>query len=435
MQTAMNSYYQAMIDALAKICRIPSVRGEPLPNAPYGQETRQVLEEFLQLGKDLGFSSRNLDNRAGYVEFGSGEKLIAVLCHLDVVPAGSSWKTNPWELTIEDDRIIARGTIDDKGPAISVLFAMKALMDEGFIPAGRIRLVVGLDEESGSSCMEYYRENAELPDAGFTPDAEFPVIYAEKGIVWLKISLPLNNDPPGQLRLTAGSGGNRPNMVPDSCRLQTAGKDGPEWFEYEGISAHASKPWEGKNAISAAMADMKARLNGAAKENTLIRFYSRYIKDTWDGQLLGIACSDDSGPLTINAGQLAIEADRADLIFDMRYPVSADLAKITNRIKSVIAPFDGQLSIIEHQDPLYMPRDSYLVSTLTECFRQATGEDAKPKAIGGGTYARTMPNIVAFGPSFPDDPEMAHRAGEYISRSTLIRSAEIYRTALRQLAK
>lgn len=424
----MDYYLRPMLDALTRLCAIPSTRGKSAPDAPYGEQTARALHEFLQIGSELGFTCHNLDNRAGYVEFGSGEKLVAALCHLDVVPAGSGWRTDPWQLTIEDEKITARGTIDDKGPAVAVLFAMKALLDEGFRPEGRIRLIVGLDEESGSSCMAYYREKAELPSAGFTPDAEFPVIYAEKGIAWLQITMPVEQASRSETLLSA-QGGNRPNMVPDTCTLRFTDNERDFEREYTGISAHASKPWGGRNAISLAMAAV------GSGSNSFAAFFNRYIGETWDGRLLGLDCADESGPLTINAGQLQMTGDSARLVCDMRYPVSADFSGILARLRRITEPLGGKVEVIEHQQPLYTPRDSRLVSDLMECYREITGDDTEPRAIGGGTYARTMPNLVAFGPSFPGDPEMAHKAGEYISTATLLKSAEIYRAALRRLSR
>lgn len=177
--------FDKMVEALSGLLSIPSCKGTALPDAPFGAETRQALDEMLRLGGQMGFTTRAIDNMAGYVEFGTGEKMVAALGHLDVVPPGDGWTGDPFVPVVTRDRIVARGAIDDKGPVIACLFAMKALRDAGYEPPARIRLIVGLDEESGSSCMARYTRTEELPAAGFTPDASFPAIYAEKGILHL----------------------------------------------------------------------------------------------------------------------------------------------------------------------------------------------------------------------------------------------------------
>lgn len=424
-----------MIRDLGSLCAIPSVRGLMTPAAPYGEETRRVLACFLDLGQRLGFRAVNLDNRAGYVEFGSGQRLIAALCHLDVVPAGEGWQTDPFQLIMDGDHLIARGTSDDKGPAIAVLYAMKDLMDSGFRPDGRIRLIVGLDEENGSSCMAHYVKAAELPDAGFTPDASFPVIYAEKGICQLTFTLEGQQPESDALRLTGASGGNAPNMIPGRCLLEYARKTGEkETCIINGAAGHASMPESGDNAISKAMLAAAERLDAAGSAHPFVTFYRKAIGRSWRGEGLGIASSDESGPLTFNAGQLVLDTKKAVLTVDIRYPVTVSFDSLLETLETKARALGAQTAVQRQIPPLYLPRDSQLVRTLCHVYGELTGADADPVAIGGGTYARTMPNIVAFGGAFPGDPETAHQAGEYLTIDQLLATAAIYRQALQALA-
>ncbi|HBP37516.1 MAG TPA: dipeptidase PepV [Clostridiales bacterium] len=403
---------------------------------PYGRQTVRALNAFLDIGRRLGFTAVNLDNRAGYVEYGQGQRLIAVLAHLDVVPAGSDWQTDPYDPVITEDRVIARGAADDKGPLTAALFALKALADEGFRPDTRIRIIAGLDEENGSSCMEHYVRVAEIPSAGFTPDAHFPVINAEKGHIWLDLTVSGGQAADAPLRLVAAQAGLRPNMVPDSCSLTLARPDGKtEEMVIHGRPAHASTPWNGRNAIALAMGDVERRLAAAGTSHPFVTFFNQAIGDSWRGEGLAIAGEDASGPLTLNAGLLALNEREARLTVDIRYPVTWPQDRLLTALQGRAADLGANLEILRWSEPLYYDPDSPLISKLSEVYSRLTGLDAAPVAIGGGTYARTMPNIVAFGLSFPGEQETAHQADEYILKQTLFAGAAIFRQALRRLAE
>ncbi len=440
---SMQAYKQDMTDALAGLCAIPSTKGTPGPNAPFGDETVKALDYFLKLGEKLGFRSCNLDNYAGYVEWGEGDKLIAVLCHLDVVPAGDGWKHDPWQAVVTPDRIIARGTSDDKGPAIASLYAMKALADSGFQPDCRVRLILGLDEESGMTCMKYYRQHADLPDAGFTADAGFPTIYAEKGVLWLKLAVPHGELAESRsLQLMSGKAGERPNMVPALCRLNwrhfseaASGGYEDETVNYEGIPAHAAEPESGKNAIAIAMQDAADKLAQAHVSHPFVDLFQTYFKFETNGQSLGIQFEDESGESTVNAGVLAIDAEHSELLIDIRYPVTQDSQTIISQIEKDLLNYNGTVKIVDHMKPLYLPKDSNLVRILTDVYNTLTGDNSEPIAMGGGTYARTMPNIVAYGPGFDADESTAHQVDEAITFRSFLASAAIYREALKKLAE
>ena len=432
---AMQPYRQAMIDDLVQLCRIPSTRSEAVPGAPYGQAARDALDWFLQAGKRLGFRGVDLDGRAGYVEWGEGSRLIAAICHLDVVPAGDGWTHDPFTPIVRDDRIIARGTSDDKGPAIAVLYAMKALMDSGWQPPCRIRLIVGLDEESGMSCMRHYVKVAEQPDAGFTADADFPVIYAEKGVLWLRLTQ--TADASARSSLVSGSAGERPNMVPARCRLafrRTPSSDDVVERVYEGVPAHASTPWDGRNAIDLAMADAKSELDQAGESHPFVDFYQAMFSGQMDGRSLGIAGEDLSGPLTLNAGVLELGSTASSLTIDIRYPVTQSGKALIDQIRQACRSYHVTVDVLDHMNPLHVQQDSFLVRSLSETYADLTGSVQPPIAIGGGTYARSMPNIVAFGPAFPGETMTAHQVDEQISIHRWLASAAIYREALRRLA-
>lgn len=429
----MADYRQAMVDAVVRLCSIPSVKSAPAEKAPFGLQNVQALEAFLALGQSLGFKATNLDGFCGYLEWGTQGPIVAVLGHLDVVPAVDGWSHDPYTPVVLDDRIIARGTADDKGPLVAALFAMKALSDEGFTPNGRIRLIAGLDEESGSACMKHYVEVAELPACGFTPDANFPVIYAEKGIAHLNLVLDFAASPAVATgrSLVAAEAGQRANMVPARCDLTWRDADGSRATEsFAGKAAHGSLPWEGENAISLAMAAAAAQCH-----HPFVDFYQRCLGNDWTGSALGIEGADSSGPLTLNPGVLMMDSDKACLTIDIRYPSSWRFDDILLKMRQALAPENVNVEILSHTLPLNWQKDAELVRTLMAVYNKMTGTASEAVAIGGGTYARSMPNIVAFGPSFPGDPDVCHQVDEYITIDKLLASAAIYREALRELAR
>ncbi len=428
-----------LVQALSRLLSIPSCKSRPEPDAPYGSDTKRALEEFLRLGEHMGFVTRNIDNMAGYIEFGQGPAMVAALGHLDVVPPGDGWTADPFTPVVTAERIIARGAIDDKGPVIACLFALKALRDAGFAPRTRIRLIVGLDEESGSSCMARYVRTEELPCAGFTPDADFPAIYAEKGILHLRFQTEM---PPAIAHadgpvIVYMKGGDRANVVPSRCEASVSVAGAREFAQsFSGIPAHGSTPDQGVNAISSAMRSVHEWLSSRDLAHPFVDFYHHKFHTETDGHALGIACRDNpSGALTCNAGMVELDDERARLTVDIRYPVTADAEALLATLRGQAAPYGISLVVLQHQKPLYLAPDTPMITTLTRIYREVTGRDEPPVAIGGGTYARTMPNIVAYGPGMAGDPEMAHKADEYITLERLQTCCRIYARALAALSE
>lgn len=355
--------------------------------------------------------------------------MVAAVCHLDVVPAGSGWDSDPFELAIEGDKVTGRGVMDDKGPALSALYAMKSLLeDPSWKPNKRIRLIVGLNEEKGSACMARYREVEETPAAGFTADAVFPVIYAEKGNAVIVFQLPRDQND----AILQASAGEAVNMVPGLCTVELE-EGSPE--TYEGVIAHASTPEQGKNAISAAMEAVAGKLEESGKEDRFVTFYNDLIGWELDGSKLGLAYEDETGITTVNAGLLSIDADQALLTINIRYPVTMDVEEAQRKLEQAAAPYGVKVTWPGIMEPLIYPKDSHLISTMMDAYRELTGTDAQPLAIGGGTYARALPNIVGFGPVFPGDPDIAHKANEWGSVDKLLAGAALYREVLKRLAE
>lgn len=415
----MKEYLSEMIDNLGKLIAIKSVKGDPEPNAPYGIETLKALEFMLELGKKYGMKAVNVDGRAGYLEYGEGEDMIGILLHLDVVPEQDGWVSDPYTLTQAEEYLYGRGVSDDKGPAIAAFYAVLDLIRKNEIKGYRVRLIFGLDEECGSSCMAHYVKTQELPTMGFVPDADFPVIYAEKGILTVCIEGEGSNN----IHLKAGD---RPNVVASRCVVSYKGNE----TVYEGIPAHGAAPFNGLNAIKVAIEN-----NTAIKGHPIIEFFRNCLSDMHFGEGLNISFDDESGKLTVNPGIMSIGKDNSYCVLNIRYPVTADYEEITENIKKMCKKYGLYISSVSDLPPLYVQKDSVLVSTLLKVYREMTNDLRNPIAIGGGTYARTMPNLVAFGMNMPGDPEKAHQANECLKKQRLYEGAAIYRESIKRLGE
>lgn len=387
----------------------------------------RCLHRVLDAARDMGFTVGNMNDLVGWAEYGNGDELVAVLGHLDVVPAGAGWTKNPFGGEIENGRIYGRGATDDKGPILAALFALKALRDAGTPLRRRVRILFGTEEETGCTDMRYYVENGgELPVLGFTPDGEFPLIHGEKGLVLEEYACAI---PDGPLRTLQG--GTAANMVPAHARAELA--DGTV-LECDGVSAHGAEPWNGVNAIGKLLGELdRLPLHGQAQ--TAIAFLSRRIGMETDGASLGIAAADDcSGKLSFNLGQIDLHGGTLRVTVNYRCPVTHDLDACTAKVRSAFRAAGFSLVRADVEPPLYIPEDAPLVRTLMKIYNTYTGGKARPICIGGGTYAKSMPNTVAFGPIFPGDEVTEHRPDEYISLQRLRQNCELITMAIEALA-
>lgn len=421
--------FDKMKQTLKRLCAIPSVQGEPLLDMPFGKHVREALDFMLDLGKQFGFKVTNYDGYIGEIvwEGAPDEQTLGILCHLDVVKAGrlSDWKTPPFEPIEQDGKIIARGTLDDKGPAVSILYMMKQLKEEGFIPKKTIKFILGCNEESGWGCIDHYLKVAKMPDFGFSPDGNFPVLYAEKGIMHVNYSFNCDKS------IKIIEGGEMSNMVCDyayaiapknnqlakECGLTING----EKIESFGVSAHGSTPEKGKNAIDALLKYLtKLNLVDSAAYDALFNDCYR-LKEY----------QDETGPLTMSPNIIRAENGVMQIIVDFRYPATFKPDFMEKQIAR-IAPFTlcGR-----HQAPLFNDKNSFLIKTLLNIYNKETNSSCEPIAIGGGTYARALPIGVAFGPEFPGADAPVHEPNEYISLDAFEKMSIIYKQAIKELSE
>lgn len=348
--------------------------------------------------------------------------MIGILCHLDVVPPGENWVHEPFSGEIEEGKIYGRGVLDDKGPAITAVYAMKDLLDSGIELKKRIRIIFGCQEETGEwTDMDYYKEHEELPSFGFTPDADFPAIYGEMGIAMINLVMPKIES-----GIEYAEGGQATNMVPAYAKAIVSGKE----FEATGVAAHGSTPWEGKNAISKLMKEIEA-CNPAC---SLAKFYNEKIGNHLHGEKIGLELLDEaSGMLSFNVGKIYEEDDFIKLAVDIRFPVTYTVEDVISRLEEEVRPFGLNVEIITDMKPVYMDKNGKVISTLMEAYREVTSDKAEASVMGGGTYARAMDNIVAFGPVFPGRECTEHCADEYIYIEDLEKMRKIYSLALEKL--
>lgn len=407
-----------MIEALQKLVSFQSIAKEEGPEYPYGKEVCGAKEYVLELAKSFGMRAEDMSGKYAYIEIGEGPRLIGILSHLDVVPAGDGWTQDPFGGEIVDGKIYGRGTTDDKGPTIAVLYAMKALKEKTTLSA-RIRLILGQTEENGEwRDIEAYTDAEEIPECGFTPDGDFPAIQNELGAMVFQVQMP-------QSGFLQGEGGTAPNMVPARARVKT------EFGTYEasGKECHGCAPWLGLNGIS----ELMEKVHQAEPENRFVRMYADLIGKTIYGEKLGIAAEDESGKLTLNVGLLEVRDETATLMVDIRYPAKKNPDEISGSVIRQFSSYGASCECVYHVRPLYTPSDSPVLSALLSAYREVTGDDSRPISIGGGTYAKAMPNMVAFGPNFPGHENREHMEDEYILVEDFLKLKEIYERALAYL--
>lgn len=427
----MEKYQNELLKDVLEILSFDGEEGKPLPGAPFGEGNKKCLDWFLNKARSFGFDTKDLDGYCGYADVGEGESF-GILGHLDTVPVGDGWTHNPYG-EISDGIIYGRGVVDDRGPMLACLYAVKSLLDEGLSPKKKIRFVVGCNEETGWRCIKHYNTVEKMPETGFSPDADFPVINCEKGIA----TITFEKNYSGNVEI---SGGTRPNVVPDVCTakipdtadnlavVEKSGlsyevKDGRIVVTAFGKAAHAATPALGDNAIVKmlkALGDLDVDLK---------KIYEAF--KTFDGKGAGLNLSDDlSGSLTVNLGIIS-SREKLKFTINIRYPVTVKESTLVDILDKCL--YDFTIAQSEFQTPLYVDKNDDLVKTLLSTYNDVTGENLSAISIGGGTYARALKHGVAFGPEFPGVASTIHMPNEHTPISTFFKVFDIYREAIKRL--
>lgn len=470
----IEDYRDQMVSMVQELVAIHSVQEPAAAGMPFGEGVQQAFEYMLEKGKEAGFEICNIDNYGGHLELkgtvygedgavvGEPRETMGILVHLDVVPVGSGWDRDPFGGQVEDGRIYGRGVSDDKGPAAAVFYAMKAIKEAGLVPRKNVRLILGLDEETNWQGMHYYLKRVPAPDFGFTPDGEFPAVHGEKGILIFELAKKFaksSGAAKGTVFRTA-SGGNAPNMVPDGARavirsenydeikaklsefkketgykLSAKGRGKSLEISAEGVSAHGAMPWKGQNAISILM-EFLGKIHFANDDICdFIDFYNRCIGHELSGQAMGCGFSDEpSGQLIFNAGMLEMDEEAARLTVNIRYPITMTGDQIYEAMMPILNEYNLGVVKLKSTDPIYFEKDHPMIRTLMEAYQKHTGDmESQPFVIGGGSYARAVPNAVAFGMLFPGEPDTMHQKNESMSIDSMVLAAKIYGEAIAAL--
>ena len=457
----VDSYRGDILATLKRWIGVPSV-GAPqsAPDEPFGKNVRRMLDTAMEDAARMGFETRQFDGYAMHAQMGHGPKTMGILCHLDVVPAGDGWRHDPWGGEIGDGKIYGRGTADDKGCAVISLFAMKAVREAGIPLRDGVRLILGCDEETGMSDMRHYAACQKMPDYGFSPDAEFPVIHLEKGGMSLALTAKSEGEKDAERPIWEMYAGERQNVVPglamavigakdedalradfERVKAQTGFElklekrvDGRFTLVAEGLSAHASMPHLGKNAAGMLLIAL-SQLNAGGGIANAVKTLAKKLGLEGDGNSLGIAYADEeSGPLTCNLGILRFDGRELTVRLDCRTPISADIQALCGSAAMQLSGTGVSLALAGHRPAYHVSKEHRVVKGLLKAYTEATGLEGYAFAIGGGTYSRCMPDTVAFGPNFPGDRDMCHMPDEYMDFDKLMLSAKIYALAIATLA-
>lgn len=437
-EKVINALFPDYQEDLADLIAIDSVLDENREE-PFGKSIQEALEAILAIADKLGFETTiDPDGYYGYADIGSGDDLFGVLGHVDVVPAGDleNWESNPFELTEKDGQLYGRGTSDDKGPMLASMYALKAILDEGYELNQRVRFIFGTDEESLWRCMDAYTAEEELPTMGFTPDSSFPLTYAEKGL----IEYYLHMEEETTIRL---EGGGPLNAVPEQARVDydedvekalknlrfDYKRDGDDLVVY-GQAVHAMAADQGENAIVYAA----EALHQAGKRNKMIDFIVDVLSNPNGEGVYGVVEDETSGKLMFTVGSVEFTESSQKVGLDMRFPVSYSKEFIDDGLKEVAEEHGVTVEDYDYLPPVHIERDSDLVQSLMNAYQEVTGDmDSEPRLSGGATYARAMDNIVAYGALLPGKEETEHQANENLVIEDMKTAMEIYIEAFMNL--
>lgn len=452
-----------LVQELQELVQINSILDEDTRTTeiPFGNGPLQALEWLLSKGQQEGLLTKNVDNYAGHIEMGAGEELLGILCHVDVVPIGddADWTYPPFSGTVADGKLYARGAIDDKGPTVAAWMAMKLVKDAGIQLDKRVRMIVGTDEETGFRCVDHYFKQEEMPSIGFAPDADFPLINAEKGIAELVFSQNKVGDATKE-QLLLFNAGKRPNMVPDLAKatVQHASTQFEQNFQtflsknqldgsllmedsryiitIKGKAAHAMEPEKGVNAAVYLAAFLQQELTTESSKQFVDFIADVFYQDHY-GHQLELQFEDAmSGHTTLNPGIVSYDVSKGgSLVISMRYSVSYPFDEKITEAQRLVVKRGFSLDIQDDSKPHYVSEDDPFIQTLASIYRRQSGDTETPLlSTGGGTYARVLKKGVAFGMLFPGEQDVAHRADEFVVVENLVKAAAIYAEAIVELA-
>lgn len=424
-RSVITSQEPDFLQMLQKMMQVQSVKSNPSDNAPFGKGPKQALELVVKVGRSYGFKTGIINDAAAYVQWGDDDDhYIGIFGHLDVVPAGTNWSMPPFDLTKRGDRFYGRGILDNKGPSMACLYGMKLLKDMGVTMDHTIRLVFGSDEENGSADMSKYLAEESAPMYGFTPDCKYPAVYGERGIVNYAIKTPINKDELKQFKILNPEAQSS-DHVPDSVKALINQKE----MMINGKRSPSNAPEMGENALTLLAKELDDNQSFKGQLGDYFHWLASLHGEHY-GIGLGVEFADeDSGMLIMTPYKLEIQSDSLVLFIAIRYPVSVTEDQVTKGIQKHVLP-KSTIEIVRSMPGVMHSKDQFWIKQLSVAYEQATGLDGTPVTTTGATYAREVPNIIAFGPSFPGQKGIAHKQDEYMDEQDLLANMEIYMNAM-----
>lgn len=451
----LEANWEAMVEDIDALVRIPSIleADQAKEGAPFGPGPKRALDAALGIAARMGFQTHNAEGYIGFADFpGSSDTQIGIIGHVDVVPAGPGWTFEPYAVTRKEGYLMGRGTIDDKGPVVVALHAMKFWKDRGAAFPYTVRFLFGANEETGMEDVAYYHRHYEDPAFLFTPDAEFPVCYGEKGN--FNGVLASGALPEAERMVVKLEGGAAVNAVPGCAEavIRTNAKDLPNAnriaiseeapglarISAQGKSAHASLPDGGVNAIGLVVNYLLEHDLCTPAERAFLELEQKLLNHT-DGSGVGIQAHDEHfGPLTVVGGVVKTENDRFVQSVDSRFPTTITADDIVGRISQLANRVGATFEATMVMEPFLLPPDSPAILALLDAYTQATGEQVKPFTMGGGTYAREFKLGASFGPEKPwvKDPDWVgsmHGLDEGVGEDLLKQAFRIYVLTIEKL--
>lgn len=426
---AVYSRQKDFFSGLQSVMAINSVKGSKTPTAPFGVGPKEAVLKALELAEKMGFETKLVNNAMGYAQWGSdNENYVAVVGHLDVVPEGTGWSYPPFDLTEEDGTLYGRGILDNKGPIMSNLYALSVLKELGFRNKQTIRIIFGSDEESGSADIPMYLANEKPPLYGYTPDCKYPAVYGERGVVGFDIITTFTDQSLKELSSFVGNFDR--SSVPDTLTVTLSNN---RTISILGKRSPSNAPELGENVITlfAEKVRVDNLLTGELQDYFTWLAHSFHNKHQGEG--LGANFSDvDSGALQLTPYDLVFNENTACLSVSIRYPISVTEAEVISAItKKLFA--NSSIEITRRMPSTVFDKHHPMIDKMTKVYEYASGLDGTPVTTTGATYARSMPNIIAFGPSFPGQKGIAHNKDEYMTVADLMKNMEIYALTLAEL--
>ncbi len=457
----LKAHEEEMLTDISDLICINSEKMAAEPGKPYGAGPAAALDMALAKAKGYGFSVKNYEGYVGCADFNDGERCLDILAHLDVVPVeAEKWTvTAPFTPSIKDGCLYGRGSSDDKGPAMAALYAMRAVKELGIPLKKNVRLILGCDEECGSSDIEYYYRQEEEAPMTFSPDADFPVINLEKGHYVADITAAWPVVAPEGLSLKGIKCGTKFNVIPGECAVALSGEDdilvkavttqagdlGVSVLTEKtedglvihiiGKSGHAASPEGANNALTAALTLVSAMSLVDTPAIRAVRSLSKlFPHGDYSGEAAGVKMSDEiSGALTISLNMMELNETGMKASFDCRFPVCGNEENIAGVLGENAQALGLKLEDAPMHAPHYVPEDTPFIKTLLECYEAYKGKPGKCLAIGGGTYVHNLKNGVAFGPVELGTETNMHGDDEHMPIEDLIISAAIYALAIVKL--